>query len=236
MSLIEKKYTSADYLSRNPSWDIEDSPWKARKVHEILSPAAPNPKSICDVGCGAGGVLAGLRSFYPDSELVGFDIAPDASKFWAQHDSKNINFHLGNFLEKEQPSYEVLLLLDVLEHLENPFEFAARIRDRAQLFVFHIPLDLSALSVIREQPLLLGREKVGHIHYFTKEIALCFLRECEYEILEWRYTGASLSGPSRTWKTRLASFPRRLAYAVHKDFGVRFFGGETLMVLAKPGN
>ena len=234
MGLVESRYISSQYLSCNPSWDIEDSPWKAKKVFDILSSAAPQPKTICDVGCGAGGVLAELRFFFPDCELFGFEIAPGAATFWRKHESKNIHFHLGDVFQEIDRRYDVLLLLDVIEHLENPFDFLARLRTRADLFVFHIPLDLSAISVIREQPLLHGREKVGHIHYFTKEIALCLLRECNYDVVDWRYTEASVSGPRRGWKTRLASLPRRLAYSIHKDLGVRCFGGETLMVLAKP--
>ena len=35
-------------------------------------------------------------------------------------------------------------------------------------------------------------------------------------------------------KTRFAAIPRRIAYAVNKDIGVRLLGGETLLVLAKP--
>jgi hypothetical protein len=35
-------------------------------------------------------------------------------------------------------------------------------------------------------------------------------------------------------KTRLVALPRRIAYAVNKDFDVRLLGGETLLVLAKP--
>jgi len=234
MSLVENRYKSTQYLSHNPSWDIEDSPWKAGKVFELLSTVGSQANSICEVGCGAGGVLAELRSFYPDSELFGYDIAPDAASFWEKHESRNIHFHLGDFLQENGRRYDVLLLLDVIEHLENPFDFLARLHARADCFVFHIPLDLSAVSIVREKPLLHGREKVGHIHYFTKEIALCFLRECHYDVVEWRYTEVSVSGPRRGWKTRLASLPRRLAYSIHKDLGVRCFGGETLMVLAKP--
>lgn len=57
-----------------------------------------------------------------------------------------------------------------------------------------------------------------------------------YEVLDWRYTGASLNSPNRYLKTRLAALPRRLAYAGNKDFGVRLLGGETLVVLAKPSS
>jgi len=102
--------------------------------------------------------------------------------------------------------------------------------------VFHFALDPSALSVLREEPLLRVRSKVGHLHYYTRGLALALLAECGFEVIDWRYTGATFSVPHRTWKTRLAGVFRRLAYALSKDMGVRLLGGETLIVLARPGS
>jgi len=129
--------------------------------------------------------------------------------------------------------YEVILALDVLEHLQDPFEFLARLRGYAAHYIFHFPLDLSALSVAREAPLLHARTKVGHIHYYTKGLALSLLTECGYEIVASTFTGAAFSAPRRSWKTWIAAVPRRVIYAINRDFGARLLGGETLMVLAR---
>jgi SAM-dependent methyltransferase len=233
MAAPSDKYLTSDYLRQNPTWDLGDSPWKAEKVIDMLTAEGCKPRSICEVGCGAGGVLAELRRVFPDTELFGYDIAPDAGGFWSQHMSANIHFEIGDFFELNERTYDVLLLLDVIEHLQNPFDFVDRLQNYASLFVFHIPIDLSAMSVLREQPLLRARHKVGHIHYFTKGLVLAFLQECGYEILNWCYTGAAFTTPQRNWKTRLARLPRLLVYSVKKDWGVRLFGGETMMVLAR---
>ena len=78
------------------------------------------------------------------------------------------------------------------------------------------------------------RRKVGHLHYYTRSLALALLEECGYEVREARYTGAAFNAPQRTWKTRAASLARRAVYALGKDLGVRLLGGETLLVLARP--
>lgn len=231
---IASRYLGGEYLRENPTWDSEDSPWKAQLILCILQANSILPRSIVDVGCGAGAVLGQLRCSYPDAKLHGYDIAPAAQQFWASHESRGVQFHLSDFVASGDSGYDVALVLDVLEHLENPFEFLSRLRNRAAWFVFHIPLDLSALSVMREAPLLGVRAKVGHIHYFTKGIALALLGECGYEVIEASYTGASLNAPNRAFKTRLAGFLRRFAYAVNRDFGARLLGGETLLVLARP--
>lgn len=230
------RYTSHEYLIQNPTWDAEDSPWKADKVMEVLNDSRVEPLTICEVGCGAGGVLAKLRQGFPDAELFGYDIAPDAEKFWSIHAGADITFKVGDFLEQNQRHFDVLLLLDVIEHLENPFDFLRRLRQFARFFLFHIPLDLSAINIFRKNPLLRARSKVGHLHYFTKDLALCLLKECHYHVLDCRYTDVAFTGPKRNWKTNLAALPRRLAYSINKDIGVRILGGETLMILARAEN
>ena len=142
-----ESYESGDYLAKNPTWDAEDSEWKASEVLKIILQNALAPRSIVEVGCGAGGVLASLHGVMPDVEYVGFDIAPDAGKFWNGHAARKISFFVGDFLQTKTRHFDILLLLDVIEHVANPFEFLSELRGRADYYIFHIPLDLSALSV-----------------------------------------------------------------------------------------
>ncbi len=233
MNSPEDRYIAPDYLRRNPTWHIEDSPWKASLVTKVLQSQGLVPGSICEVGTGAGGILAELRGSYPRAELFGYDIAPAAARFWGEHEKANIHFRLGDFFELNERTYDVVLALDVIEHVGDQFEFLSRLRGVADYHVFHIPLDLDATSVLLERPLLNKREKVGHVHYFTRNLALSLLRECDYDVVEWRYTGAAFDAPRRPLRTRLAAVPRRLLYALNKDWGVRALGGETLIVLAR---
>lgn len=228
-----ESYESGDYLANNPTWDEEDSEWKAVQVLKTFDRNHLAPKSVVEIGCGAGGILASLHDALPEVEYSGFEIAPDASKFWGKHAAKKIAFSVGDFLQEQTAHFDVLLLLDVIEHVPNPFEFLSALRGRADYYVFHIPLDLSAMSVARERPLLAVRRKVGHIHYFTKGLALSLLEECGYQLIDWSYTGASFTTPQTTWKSRLARLPRRLLFGINRDLGVRLLGGDTLMVLAK---
>ena len=231
--LVSKRYLDHSYLEQNPTWDSEDAPWKMVRVKKVLEVNNIHPKSICEVGCGSGAGLAALRVTYPDVKLVGYDIAPDAKSFWKEHADKNIVFHIANFIKSEPDHYDVLLMLDVLEHVADPHGFLSGVKTYSDYIVIHFPLDLSALSILRETPLLHVRKKVGHIHYFTKGLALELLDECGFEVIDYHYTGAAISSPQRDFKSRLFGQFRQLIYFLNKDFGVRLFGGETLMVLAK---
>jgi len=228
------RYLNGDYAQKNPDWDSADASWKADKLHQLLAAHDCLPSSIAEIGCGSGAILAALRRYYPQVSLAGFDIAPEASRFWSDASVRGIRFELADYLSLDEPVPDLILVLDVLEHLGNPWEFLARLRHRSKLVAIHFPLDLSAVSVLRESPLLQVRDKVGHLHYFTRGLALSLLEESGFEIVEARYTGAALDAPQRSFKTRVAGWARRLAYAVDRDFGARLLGGETLMVLARP--
>jgi SAM-dependent methyltransferase len=206
--------------------------WKSAKVRELLEPNFIVPKSMVDVGCGAGGVLMQMMDAYPNAKLTGYDIAPDAERFWTAPRDAGINLVIGNFIDSSVPFQDLILLLDVVEHLQDPFSFLSKLKGRAKHYVFHFPLDLSAVSVLRESPLLFVRDKVGHVHYYTRGLVLALLKECGYRVVEAKFTGAAFNAPGRGWKTTLAQIPRRLAFAVNHDWGARLFGGETLIVLA----
>jgi len=233
MSKFSDFYTGSEYADNNPTWDIEDTHWKAVQIANIIRASGIQPASMCEIGCGSGGILANLRESYPECSLSGYDIAPSAARFWSQWDDLNIHFTTGNFLTDNTENYDILLLIDVLEHVPDPHAFLSKIRGRSKYLVIHFPLDLSALSVARESPLLHVRRKVGHIHYFTKNLALELLQETGYRCLVSSYTQAYRSAPQRSLASKVFGLVRGLIHSLNKDLGVRLFGGETLMVLAE---
>lgn len=235
MNSINSPYQSGAYLDNNPDWHVGDAPWKARLVRALLARHGIRPTSLVEVGCGSGEVLANLQPGLPQTRVVGFDVSPQAADFWRSgaRAASGIEFHLGDFHAHNETVFDVLLMLDVFEHVRDPLDFLQRTRRFANWFVFHIPLDLSASSVLRGWPLINVRRKVGHLHYYTKDLALEVLAEAGYELVEWKYTGASLNSPERSLKTKIAAWPRRLLYSLNRDFGVRLLGGDTLLVLAR---
>ena len=233
---IEDKYTDGTYLRNSGAWHREDSEWKAMLVQSILKVNNIEHGAICELGCGSGDVLRYLRKLFPFEKLYGYDISPQVTQFWVvpmNSRGDDIAFQLGDFHSINNIYYDVLLMLDVFEHVRDPFSFLEESHAHAKNFVFHIPLDLSALAVARKMPLLHARRTVGHLHSYTKDLAIETLTDCGYKIIDWRYTGAFSNSPNRSWKTRLASVPRRLLCALDKDLGVRILGGETLLILAE---
>lgn len=74
-------YTDGSYIQKHASWHVEDSAWKAEQVVKILQRNSIMPKSIADVGCGAGEVIRRVSLAYPDAQCQGFEISRDALEF-----------------------------------------------------------------------------------------------------------------------------------------------------------
>jgi SAM-dependent methyltransferase len=224
-------YSDGTYFRNNPDWHADDSEWKAGHVAGILERNGVAPKSVCEIGCGAGEVLRNVAKRLPSAtRFVGYDISPDAYRLCAPKAGGNIDFRLGNLLD-EPVEFDLAMAIDVFEHVEDYYEFLRRLRTKARYKVYHIPLDLSALALIRGEPLRM-RKSVGHIHYFDKDTALAALEDTGHKVVDWHYTSGRTELPNLGWKSRLMKGPRKALFRMGPDLAVRTLGGYSLLVLA----
>ena len=231
---MERIYVTGDYLDRNPTWHIEESPWKARQVIRMIHNDHIDPKTICEVGCGAGEVLVQLQKYMDDDCLFwGYDISPQAIELSKRKANARLKFQLADIREEKDNFFDVILLLDVIEHLEDYFSFLRDLKTKSRYKILHIPLDLSVQAVIRKHGFNHVRQVYGHLHYFTKELALEMLTDVGYEVIDHCYTARSLEIPSKQMKRNLINVPRKLLSAVDQDMASRILGGWSLLVLAK---
>jgi len=227
-------YEDGTYLEHNPTWHVEHSPWKAGEIAKILERNAIRPATVCEIGCGAGEVLLSLADrLGPSIAYVGYEISPQAFALCEGKARDGVRFVQGDPLGDPAATFDVVLAIDVFEHVDDYLGFLRRLRPHGAHFVFHVPLDLSVQTVLRARPLAEVRRAVGHLHYFTKETALATLRDAGFEIVDHAYTKGSLELDDLSWRARLLRAPRRLAFAAHPDLTVRVLGGFSLMVLAR---
>ena len=232
--LAMNMYTNEEYLKNNPTWGLEDARFKADKISRMLKKHRLTPKSVVDVGCGAGGVLSELHAILPeDTYFYGYDISPHAIQFCQNIKKDRIEYGISDIASVNKNDFDLMLALDVFEHLEDYYAFLRELRGKGTYKIFHIPLEMCAQTVIRMKPLLGARKQVGHLHYFTKDIALTVLKETGYEIIDYLYTTDDFDIIFKSPRTFLAKLPRSLAFAIHKDLAVRILGGYSLLVLAK---
>jgi hypothetical protein len=226
-------YQDGTYLQKNPTWDEEDSSWKSRHILRVIENHGLSPKTVCEVGCGAGEILNQLHGLLPGPvELTGYDISPQVFPTCKKKEKAGLKFVLGNFFDLDKQHYDLLLVIDVLEHVEDCYGFLRLLHPRGTHEIFHIPLDLAAWKILGGY-LMTKREQYGHIHYFTRETALAMLKDVGYEIVDSFYTGLYHGKRQRSMGTRMMDSIRRGLYLHDPDLSARLFGGLSLMVLAK---
>lgn len=227
-------YTGGQYYKNNPDWDDRYTGWKAGIIHTLLKKNNVHPKTIVEVGCGAGGILKHLSALDKDIiDLKGYDISPDAIALASVNKTNNISFYNEDYASCSYEGADVLLCIDVIEHVDNIYGFLSMLSSKASYTVFHIPLDISCRTILKPHVIFQQRDTVGHIHYFTKEIAEWALKDCGYKIIDWVYTKPPVDWePADSPKRAIKKMLRNLSFSLHKNISAKFWGGYSIMVLA----
>lgn len=227
-------YRDGSYLELNPSWHVEESPFKVRQIRRMIERRNVVPTSVCDVGCGAGLVLAELQPYLPaDCVCWGYDISSAALSRCQSRANDRLHFRQCDVRKDPWDAcFDLLLMLDVFEHVEDYMGLLRAVRQKARQKLFHIPLDLSVQAVARKNGLLRRRDDHAHLHYFTKETALRTLTDVGYTIIDFFFTPRCIELGDLIAQ-KIAKIPRRMSFAVLPDLTVRVLGGYSLMVLAE---
>jgi SAM-dependent methyltransferase len=244
-------YQDGTYLAQHPTWDEEDSEWKAGQLLNILERNRIEFSSFVDIGCGAGRVIHELSRRYPSAIFHGYDVSPHAIELARRYETSNVRFFNRDVFEdraitdrdkddrsaprceslQESARYDVAAAIDVFEHVEDYLGFLRKLRGICRWCLFHIPLDISVQAILRDLPMN-NRRTAGHLHYFMKETALATLEHAGYEVLDYCYTPGGLA-LARSLRAKLAAIPRMVLFKIHPDWCVKILGGYTLLVLAR---
>jgi 2-polyprenyl-3-methyl-5-hydroxy-6-metoxy-1,4-benzoquinol methylase len=150
-----------------------------RREIEPLLPAAYS--RVMDVGCGSGVTSSWLKQRCPGAEAIGveadLDAAREAGKVLDRVIAVNVEQSL-DFIDEYFERIELLLLMDILEHLRDPWTFLHKIKsvvkDRGCI-IASIP-NVRNLKVL--MPLIIqGQWRYGdcglldktHLRFFTKK-------------------------------------------------------------------
>jgi SAM-dependent methyltransferase len=233
-------YNDGKYLQNNPTWHLEDSPWKAEQIIKILEKNKILPQSMAEVGCGVGGILKELskNELLATCRFEGYETSPQAFEQAKNLERENIKYYCEDFFDdsnkKPKDFWDVLLVIDVFEHVEGYMSFLGKCRTASKYKIYHIPLDIHVSSVIRNRFDNI-RETLGHIHYFTADSAISTLKDTGHEIIDFFYTASALElfklHPSP--KTLVANFPRWVGSKINLPLTARLFGGYSLLVLTQ---
>jgi SAM-dependent methyltransferase len=230
---VTDRYEDGRHLAENPRWHAEDAPLKADAVMRLLATVGWTPASVVDVGCGSGDVLLALRarldaSWGAHTTLVGWDTSADAAGLWRPTD--RVTLRRGDALD-DGATAELVLALDVSEHVEDDVGFLRALGRVAPRAILRMPLDDSWLDQLRPARKLAARERYGHLHAYTRALALARVREAG-----WTMVATALDrAPPRldTARRRLTDRIRRLGVRLAPGLTVDALGGWSLVVAAE---
>lgn len=82
---------------------------RARAFHELVARiGAEAPRRVVDLGCGPGGLTAGLAQRWPDAEVLGVDSSPDMIERAQQYATPRLQFEVGD-LATYSPDADVVV-------------------------------------------------------------------------------------------------------------------------------
>ena len=111
-------------------WEIEQQHWWFQARREIVrslirrfADGSNRRLQICDLGCGTGGNLAALAA---ENDVVGVEYSPQALDYARRRLGDRVRpGSLPNGVDLPAESFDVVLLTDVLEHIEDDQSTAA---------------------------------------------------------------------------------------------------------------
>jgi 2-polyprenyl-3-methyl-5-hydroxy-6-metoxy-1,4-benzoquinol methylase len=171
-------------------------------LRDEIEPLVPaNPSIVMDIGCGVGVTSRWLKEIRPNITTVGVEIDESVAVMAASAVDKIFVVDLNEGLEPLASyggSVDLLLLLDVLEHLHDPWarlmEFKALLAPNG-VVIASIP-NVRNLKVLG--PLLLKGEwryqssgilDRTHLRFFTRRTVLELFAGAGYKIQKLAYTG-----------------------------------------------
>jgi len=234
-------YTSGKYNKNNPTYHLEDSEFKWNNFKKLILKSNVDYKlfkNVAEIGCGVGQILSLAKkdNFFNTPDFFGYDTNPDAIKTAKELDN-TISFSNEDFLKKDlEKNFDLIIAADVIEHIEDSFSFLKLLRAKSKYFLFNIPLEISLLSLFRQNKLFENSyNRVGHLHFFSKKTALIALEHNGYKVLNLNYSKNRIkhfSKNSLSFKRVLAAAPQYLIDLISEDLSCILLGDYSLVVLA----
>ncbi len=227
---MRELYVSGLYTEKRPTWHKEDSPWKVQQMCRVFD--FKEPMKICDIGCGVGGVLIALNDILSEKcSMAGYDISSLAIERAQENAPDNILYECCDILEMEKLDYDLCLLIDILEHLENPVDFLLKLYQKGlREFIINLPIEGHLMGKLRGKtdP---KNSPVGHLHFFNTRTALKLLKDAELTINKWVYTPEfELDIKFHRTPLSVLAYPfRKGLFSIWSKLMVETLGGVSLM-------
>jgi SAM-dependent methyltransferase len=164
--VYEAQYDASEaHAARAGRWRALCAEGKADHVARLAGPLSP--RSVVEVGCGDGVLLATLAARGIGERRHGFEISERAVELASgRPEIERVERFDGAILPAADREYDLAVLSHVLEHVPDPVPLLRETARIARAVVVEVPLEDNR-SASRPQAQR-GREAVGHLHRFSR--------------------------------------------------------------------
>lgn len=191
MEVLHNQYINGSYRKKHPDWHFKEAANKCIDLQpsfiSFLKYRQPKHIKVADIGAGAGGVLHETTTWLKsiDNELsiepIAFEISPAAVSI-AKERFPDLDMRKMAFEDCDE-NFDLVLFVDVLEHLENPWAMLRQARQKSKFMIVRQPL-LENFSTFRHSNYAYQRQHWGHITYFNYDSFLDMASACGWEALD----------------------------------------------------
>ncbi|MBT3418922.1 MAG: class I SAM-dependent methyltransferase [Candidatus Magasanikbacteria bacterium] len=182
---IEAFYTTDEYIKGHPTLHEEDSAWKIEKMKPFIDAFIKRTpkKEVCilDVGGGAGIILKNIAKYLQethDKKVIKYclDLSPGMVEIQTKNNQDIIKAIAGDIRETPFSDKEIdlVLMIDVLEHVQEPDKVIKEIERIATCALYKVPLEDTVYYKLMDR-LTKGNfrkrliEYVGHINVYNQQ-------------------------------------------------------------------
>lgn len=168
-------------------------------TQQFLARHLPTDAAVLDLGCGNGLLSTWLAQV--TRSVVGIDHDEQVIRLaMSQPAASNLEFTKGDaseFIENTDREFDVLILCQVLEHLDDPKALLSRVTPKVRFVYIEAPdFDASAHNLLREHlGLELSYTDVDHIFEFGRAELEDLIREAGLRVIE----AERIHGVQRIW-------------------------------------
>jgi SAM-dependent methyltransferase len=212
---------------------------KADHVQELCARIGLEPRSVVEVGCGDGALLAELRSRGLGEELAGYEISESAVAIARGRGIRAESFD-GARLPLSDDAFDLGVLSHVLEHVEEPAALLAETARVSRAVILEVPLEANVSA--RRGSKREGAVEIGHLQRLDRRAARRIVHEAGLEVAAeltdplTREVHAFFadSAPARVSAAAKAAL-RRAAYGASRRAAERLFTVHYACACVSPG-
>ena len=164
-------------------------------LNTFLLDGVPRDCSLLDIGCGKGYIMKQLQT--KTNHILGVDYNKEDIEYLSQHlphpDIKVICDDIFNYMAKLEGVYfDVIVLSHVIEHIDEPEPFLAKLIDKAKTFYIEVPdFESNYLNAYREK---IGTDLVysdaDHVSEFRRDDLFAMFKRLDLQVLSSEFRGS----------------------------------------------